>query len=74
MVLITIVSLSSSSNKLDNNFNCDTNLLMTMPSLLISNEKVLPCNCLDTNNRRRRIYKEEEKFAKLVREKYPLLQ
>ena len=73
MVLITIVSLSSSSNKLDNNFNCDTNLLMTMPSLLISNEKVLPCNCLDTNNRRR-IYKEEEKFTKLVREKSPLLQ
>ena len=33
MVIITIVSLSSSSDKLGNNFNCDTNLLMTMPSL-----------------------------------------
>ena len=48
--LITIVSLSSSSNKLGNNFNCDTNLLMRMPSLLISNKKVLSCKWLATNN------------------------
>ena len=50
MVLITIVSLSSSSNKLGNNFNCDTNLLMRMPLLLISNKKVLSCKWLATNN------------------------
>ena len=37
--LITIVSLSLSSNKLGNNFNCDSNLLMAMSSLLISNKK-----------------------------------
>ena len=39
MVLVTIVSLSLSSIKLGNNFNCDTNLLMTMSSSLISNKK-----------------------------------
>ena len=39
MVLITIVSLSLSSVKLGNNFNCDSNLLMTMSSSLISNKK-----------------------------------
>ena len=39
MVLITIVSLSLSSIKLGNNFNCDSNLLMTVSSLLISNKK-----------------------------------
>ena len=39
MVLITIVSLSLSSIKLGNSFNCDSNLLMTMSSLLISNKK-----------------------------------
>ena len=39
MVVITIVSLSLSSIKLGNNFNCDTNLLMTMSSLSISNKK-----------------------------------
>ena len=31
--------ITLSSNKLGNNFNCDTNLLMTMSSLLISNKK-----------------------------------
>ena len=40
MVLITIASLSLSLNKLDNNFDCDTNLLMPMFLLLISNKKV----------------------------------
>ena len=34
MVLISIVSLCLSSNKLGNNFNCDTNLMMPMSSLL----------------------------------------
>ena len=50
MVLITIVSLSLSSNKLGNNFNCDTHLLIPMSSLLILNKKVLSCNWLATNN------------------------
>ena len=31
-------------------FNCDFKLLMSMPSLLISNKKVLSCNWLATNN------------------------
>ena len=35
MVLITTVPLSLSSNKLVNNFNCDTNLLMPISLLLI---------------------------------------
>ena len=35
MLLITTVLLSLSSNKLDNNFNRDTHLLMPMPLLLI---------------------------------------
>ena len=39
MELIKIVSSSLSSNKLGNNFNCDTNLLMVMSSLLISNKQ-----------------------------------
>ena len=39
MVLISIVSLSSISNKLDNNFNCDHNLLMPKSSLKIQNIK-----------------------------------
>ena len=39
MLLITIVSWSLSSNKLGNNFNCDTNLLMTKS-----------CNWLATHN------------------------
>ena len=39
MALITIVSLSLSSIKLGNNFNCDIFLLMTVSSLFISNEK-----------------------------------
>ena len=39
MVLITIASLFLSSIKLGNSFNCDSNLLMTMSSLLISNKK-----------------------------------
>ena len=43
MVLLAIVSLSLSSNKLGNNFKCDTNLLMAMPSLLISNKKYYSC-------------------------------
>ena len=50
MALITIMPLSLSSNKLGNNFNCDTNLLMPKASLLISNKKVLSCNWLVTNN------------------------
>ena len=40
MVLITIVPLSLNSNKLDNNVNCDTNLLMPMSLLLISSKKL----------------------------------
>ena len=47
---MTIVPLSLSSNKLDNNFDRDTNLLIPMSSLLISSAKVLSCNLLDTNN------------------------
>ena len=39
MVLITIVSLSWNSDKLGSNFNCDINLLKTMPLLLISTKK-----------------------------------
>ena len=39
MVLITIVPLSLSPNKLDNNFDCDTNLMMPKSSLLISKKK-----------------------------------
>ena len=50
MVLLAIVSLSLSSNKLANNFNYDTNLLIAVISLLISNRKVLTCSCLATNN------------------------
>ena len=49
MLLITIVSLSLSSNKLGNNFNYDANLLMAMSSLLTSNIKK-SCNWLATNN------------------------
>ena len=41
MLLITTVSLSLSSNKLGISFNCDTNLLMKISSLLISNKKNL---------------------------------
>ena len=48
--LITIVSFSLSSNKLGNNFNCASNLLMPISSLLISNKKVLSCNWLATVN------------------------
>ena len=50
MVLITILPLSVSSNILDNNFKCDTNLLMPLSWLLISNKNVLTCNWLATNN------------------------
>ena len=50
MVLTIILSLFSSSNKLGNKLNGDTNLLMTMPLLLISNKKVLSCNWLATDN------------------------
>ena len=50
-MLITIVSLSLCSNKLGNNFDCDTNLMMLMFSLLISNKKVLSCNWLGTNKK-----------------------
>ena len=50
LILLAIVSLSLSSIKLGNNFNCDTNLLMARPSLLISNKEVLSCICLATNN------------------------
>ena len=48
MVLITIASLSLSSNKLGNNVN--NNLLMPLSLLLIWNRKVLSCNCLAANN------------------------
>ena len=41
MVFLAIVSLSLSSNELGNNFNCDTNLLMAMPSLLVPIKKVV---------------------------------
>ena len=37
VMLIAIVSLSLSSNKLGNNFNCHTNLLIPMSLLFISN-------------------------------------
>ena len=50
MVLIKIVPLSLSSNKLGNNCNCDTNLLMPLLSLLISNKKVISSNWLANNN------------------------
>ena len=50
MVLIAIVSWSLTSNKLGYNFNCDTNLLTLMPSLLTSNKKVLSRNWSATNN------------------------
>ena len=50
MVLITIVSLSLSSNKLGNIFNCDINLLMPLSSLLLSNKRVTILNCLAINN------------------------
>ena len=50
LMFLAIVSLSLSSIKLGNNFNCDTNLLMARPSLLISNKEVLSCICLATNN------------------------
>ena len=39
MVLVTIESFSLSSNKLDNNFDRDTNLLIPTSSLLILNKK-----------------------------------
>ena len=48
MVLITILSFILCSNKLGNNFNSDTNLVMLTFSLLVSNEKVLSCNWLAT--------------------------
>ena len=48
MVLISIVPLSFSSNKLGNNFNCDSNLLIPMSLLLISSKKVLSCNWSST--------------------------
>ena len=44
MLLIAIVSLPLSSNKLGYNFNSDTNLLMLISSLLILNKKVLSCS------------------------------
>ena len=50
IVLITIVSSSLSLNKLGNNFNCDTNLLVPMPSLLISYKKVLSYHWFATDN------------------------
>ena len=50
MVLISIVLWSLSSNKLGNNFKCDTNLLMPMLSLLISNKKFFLCNWLASKN------------------------
>ena len=59
MALITTVSLSLSSIKLGNNFNCDIYLLMTVSSLFISNKKStilqlqywLIIDWLPTNNR-----------------------
>ena len=50
MVLITTVPLSVSSNKLGNNFNCNTNLLMPTSLLLIVLKKVLSCDWFATNN------------------------
>ena len=50
MLLITIDSFSLSSNKLGNNFDCGSNLLLPMSSLLISSKKVLSYNCLAANN------------------------
>ena len=44
-ILITIVSLSSSSNKLDNNLNFDSNLLIPISLPLISNKKVYLGTC-----------------------------
>ena len=41
MLLITTVLLSLSSNKLDNNFNRDTHLLMPMPLLLIKKKSAI---------------------------------
>ena len=49
MVLIRIVSLSLSSNKLEL-FNCDINLLMPLTSMLLSNKRVLSYNLLACNN------------------------
>ena len=43
--LITIVSLSSSSNKLGNNLNFDSNLLIPISLTLISNKKVYLGTC-----------------------------
>ena len=51
MVLISFVSLSLSSNKLVNNFNCGTRLLMPTSSLLNSNKKVLSCKWLTTSDK-----------------------
>ena len=49
-MLIPILSLYLSSNKLGNNFNCDTNLLTPKFLLLISNKKMLSCYWLATND------------------------
>ena len=43
-------SFSLSSNNLGHNFDCDTNLLMPMSSLLISNKKIKSCSWFGTNN------------------------
>ena len=50
MVLISIVSLSLSSNELGHSFNCDPNLLILKSLLLISNKKIPSCNWLAINN------------------------
>ena len=50
IVLITIVLSCLSLNKLANNFNCDANLLVPMPSLLISNKKVLSYHWFATDD------------------------
>ena len=50
ILIMVLISVVSSSNKLGNNFNCDTNLLKSMPSLQISNKEVLSCKWLPTNN------------------------
>ena len=49
-MFLIIESFSLSLNKLDNNFDCDTNLLMAMSSLLILNKKILSWNRLGTDN------------------------
>ena len=50
ILLKTIVSSSLSLNKLGNNFDCDTDLLVPIPSLLISYKKVLSYHWFATDD------------------------